>query len=103
MGAFLGGVLGRLPDQGKAFPEGGCGVNTQRDLFRPMCGRVSARQGELFPAGQGEQSDLACGECGEFLVRTPSGWLACPRGHGKLTCEAEPGEESYGTWFEDDP
>jgi hypothetical protein len=34
-------------------------------------------------------------------VRTPSGWLACPKGHGKLMCEEEPGEEGYGTWFED--
>jgi hypothetical protein len=30
----------------------------------------------------------------------PSGWLACPGGHGQLCRELEPGEESYGTWFE---
>jgi hypothetical protein len=78
-------------------------AETQRDLFRPLCGKQSARQGELFKPGWDEVSDLACGECGEFLVRTPSGWLACPRGHGKLTGEAEPGEEPCGSWFEDEP
>jgi hypothetical protein len=77
-------------------------MSTQRDLFWPMCGRQHSHQRELFAAGWDEVSDLACGECGEHLVRTPSGWLACPRGHGKLTCEEKPGEESYGTWFEDD-
>jgi hypothetical protein len=39
---------------------------------------------------------------GEFLVRAPSGWLVCPKGHGKLMCEEEPGERSYGTWFKDE-
>ena len=77
-------------------------MNVQRDLFRPMCALWLSEQPELFPPSLGEVSDLACGECGEFLVRTPSGWLACPRGHGKLTCEEEPGEQSYGTWFEDE-
>jgi hypothetical protein len=77
-------------------------VNVQRDLFWRMCAHEPSRQGELFPAGQGERSDLACGECGENLVRTPSGWMACPKRHSKLTCEEEPGEESYGAWFEDD-
>ena len=78
-------------------------MNTQRDLFQSMCAKWQTRQPELFPPGHDEVSDLACGECGDYLVRTPSGWLACPRGHGKLTCEAEPSEESYGTLFEDDP
>jgi hypothetical protein len=82
--------------------KGRASVNIQSVLFSSIYGQASARQGELFPTGQGEQSDLSCGECGEYLVRTSSGWLACPRGHGKLTCEEEPGEESYGTWFEDE-
>jgi hypothetical protein len=77
-------------------------MNVQRDLFRPMCALWHSTQPELFPPSLEEVSVLACGECGEFLVRTPSGWLACPRGHGKLTCEEEPGEETYGTWFEDE-
>jgi hypothetical protein len=77
-------------------------MSTQGGLFRPMCGRQQSRQGDLFAAGGDEVSDLACGECGKFLARTPSGWLCCPRGHGKLTCEEEPGEDSSGRWFEDD-
>jgi hypothetical protein len=77
-------------------------MKVQRDLFRPLCAEWHSRQPELFPPGHDEVSALTCGACGEFLVRTPSGWLVCPRGHGKLTCEAEPGEESFGTWFEDD-
>jgi hypothetical protein len=77
-------------------------MNVQRDLFHRMCARVQARQGELFAPGEDERSNVPCGECGECLVRTPSGWLCCPRGHGKLIYEAEPGEESYGTWFEEE-
>jgi hypothetical protein len=77
-------------------------MNVQGDLFHRMCAHVQARQGDLFAPGEDERSDVPCGECGEFLVRTPSGWFACPRGHGKLTCEEEPGEQSYGTWFEEE-
>jgi hypothetical protein len=63
-----------------------------------------ARQGELFQAGWDEVSDLSCCECGAYLVRTPSSWLACPNGHGKLTCELQEGEEApCGAWFEDEP
>jgi hypothetical protein len=50
-----------------------------------------------------------CGECGRLLVRTGSGYRACPRGHGKLIPDQlrtpaqlldppEPG----GSWFESD-
>ena len=67
-----------------------------------MCAQEQSHQRELFPIGQVDRSDLACCECGEYLVRTPSGWLTCPRGHGRLTPEEELDEESYGTWFEDD-
>jgi hypothetical protein len=77
-------------------------MSTQRDLFWTMCGRQRSRQGELFAAGWDEVLDLTCGECWEHLVHTPSGWLACSRGHGKLMCEEELDEESYGNWFEDD-
>jgi hypothetical protein len=69
-------------------------------FFGMFMGVPSTGRGGRYPAGQGERSDLDCRECGEFLVRTPSGWLACPRRHSKLTCEEQPGEESYGTRFE---
>ena len=74
-------------------------AETQRELFRPMCGRTTARQGELFPAGLDEVSDLACCVCDARLVRTPSGYLVCPRGHGRLVAESE----SSGKWFEEEP
>jgi hypothetical protein len=77
-------------------------MNVQRDLFNHRCAHVQARQEELFAPGEDERSNVPCGEFGEHLVRTPSGYLACPNGHGKLTCEEEPGEQSYGTWFEDE-
>jgi hypothetical protein len=77
-------------------------AETQGDLFRPMCGRTTARQGDLFAPGYDEVSHLVCCVCGAYLVRTPSGYLCCPAGHGKLR-EAEPTEEPYGSWFEDEP
>jgi hypothetical protein len=52
---------------------------------------------------------LRCTECGQQLVPTHSGYLACPQGHGKLIAEAveESGAphgapEQSGLWFEDD-
>jgi hypothetical protein len=38
-----------------------------------MCAQQQSHQGELFPNKQGERSDRPSGECGELLVRTPSG------------------------------
>jgi hypothetical protein len=51
---------------------------------------------------------LRCGECGHYLTRTPSGYLACPLGHGKLIRETdsdpqpEGDDERWGSWFSDD-
>lgn len=38
--------------------------------------------------------DLACVQCGALLVRTGSGYLACPAGHGKLLEEIGDAEKS---------
>jgi hypothetical protein len=50
---------------------------------------------------------LRCEDCGHYLTRTPSGYLACPLGHGKLIRETpddpQPADESSGLWFADDP
>ena len=46
---------------------------------------------------------LRCEECGEYMVSTESGYLACPRGHGKLALDAPPAEEPDGSWFGADP
>jgi hypothetical protein len=47
-----------------------------------------------------------CEDCGRPLDRTPSGFLACPLGHGRLVRESEddpqPADESSGRWFDDD-
>lgn len=62
---------------------------SQRDLFRPMLASQFAHQLRMFAdAGHGRESNLSCGVCGEPLVETPSGFLACPRGHGRLLQEA---------------
>jgi hypothetical protein len=59
-------------------------MHTQGDLFRPMCARVSARQGRLFDDAGPPGSARTCATCGEHLTRTPSGFLCCPVGHGRL-------------------
>jgi hypothetical protein len=46
-----------------------------------------ARQGQLFETDGPPAVSATCRECGEFMERTPSGFLACPRGHGKLFIE----------------
>lgn len=35
---------------------------------------------------------MSCKECGKLLITTSSGYLSCPKGHGKLQI-AEPGPE----------
>lgn len=39
--------------------------------------------------------DLRCVECGKYLEPTPSGYLACPRGHGTLRAAEEVLELPY--------
>jgi hypothetical protein len=63
-------------------------VTRQPDLFLPMCARSIARQGQLFDTGGPPALTATCRKCGEYLERTPSSYLACPRGHGKLLTEA---------------
>jgi hypothetical protein len=42
-------------------------------------------------------------ECGEYLVTTASGYLSCPKGHGRLQLDAPPVEEPCGSWFDAAP
>jgi hypothetical protein len=48
-----------------------------------------------------------CEDCGHFLVRTESGYLACPLGHGKLIRETpddpQPEDETAWQFFADGP
>jgi hypothetical protein len=49
---------------------------------------------------------LRCSACGQQLVRTASGYLSCPEGHGKLRLDEDRPEEPepWGLWFgPDDP
>jgi hypothetical protein len=70
-----------------------------------MLARSFHRQGELFAqaAAIDSDSDQRCVQCGAFLVRTESGFLCCPRGHGKLLIDSfDDDPERWGRWFEDD-
>ena len=59
-------------------------MHRQPSLFDPMCAETHARQGSLFDNDGPADSALHCKVCGEYLTGTPSGYLACPKGHGKL-------------------
>jgi hypothetical protein len=76
-------------------------MHTQPDLFRPMCAEVHARQPDLFDNSGPADSALHCEVCGEYLTHTPSGYLACPNGHGKLRADVD--DEPCGRWFDDEP
>jgi hypothetical protein len=69
----------------------------QPDLFLACLAESFERQGELFE--HTTETDLRCVECGAWMVETESGWLCCPKGHGKLLPQAE---EACGSWFEGD-
>jgi hypothetical protein len=75
-------------------------MHVQRDLFRPMCAEVHARQGTLFDnSGPAESAEL-CQTCGEHLTHTPTGYLCCPNGHGQLMLPEGPdGGEPFPGFF----
>jgi hypothetical protein len=54
-----------------------------------MCATVRARQAALFDTDGPTAVNYRCRECGHYLQRTRSGYLACPLGHGKLIREFE--------------
>jgi hypothetical protein len=58
-------------------------VTKQTDLFLPGVATVRTRQAELFETG-GRVVNLTCQTCGGPMEVTPSGFLCCPRGHGRL-------------------
>lgn len=77
----------------------------QPDLFLSCLGSAPARQPDLF-AGVDLSTSRCCNECGEYLVETLSGWLACPNGHGRLHGQHEPSSldvEACGSLFNHDP
>lgn len=78
-------------------------MQSYRDLFSGL-EDTETNQRNLFDTGHGEQSrTLSCSVCGRSLVRTESGYFACPYGHGKLLSEEQPGPaEESGSWFDPD-
>lgn len=75
-------------------------MTKQPDLFRPMCATVRTKQPTLFADGPRE-SALSCGQCGRPLIRTPTGFLCCPAGCGRLI-EAVDDAAPCGSWFTED-
>lgn len=67
-----------------------------------------ATQGQLFdgePEYDQAPGNLSCEQCGAGLVQTPSGYVCCPNGHGKLLPVQDEAEYDQafesGRWFED--
>jgi hypothetical protein len=73
-------------------------MTRQDDLFDPMCATHRTRQGRLFDTDGPRAMWLRCQVCGRFLERTPSGYLACPAGHGRLLREAESDPQPADDW-----
>jgi hypothetical protein len=88
-------------DPWDSVPPGRHSMSRQGDLFRPMCAAHHGHQGDLFPDQTDAETALHCEQCGCYLVHTPSGYLACPGGHGKLRLDV-PSEPS-GLCFPDEP
>jgi hypothetical protein len=78
-------------------------MTRQPDMYSPYLARVRSRQGRLFDTNGPPLSALSCVACGRPLERTPGGYLACPRGHGKLLTEAIDDERPPGPWLDDAP
>lgn len=76
-------------------------MHRQGNLFNSF-GRSYAKQGGLFDSGP-RVSALSCGECGAPMEETPSGFICCPNGHGKLSVEAPEvhDTEANGSWFDE--
>ncbi len=74
-------------------------MTRQPDLFGGFA-KHSAKQNSLFDTG-GKVSSLSCAECGEPMEHTPSGYLCCPNGHGKLREAVAQDNDASGSWFDD--
>jgi hypothetical protein len=77
-------------------------MTRQPDLYSPSLARIVSRQLRLFAESDAPDSDLACSVCGRLLVRTTSGYLCCPKGHGRLIAEEVDDRDRCGSWFDDD-
>lgn len=75
----------------------------QPHLWDDSTATITSTQAKLFDPNDvaAGDTDLSCSECGRLLVRTGSGYLVCPLGHGRLLEELGDAERS-SAWFEDD-
>ena len=78
-------------------------MTRQPDVFSPCLAHISSRQARLFDVDGPPLSARSCVACGRPLERTPGGYLACPRGHGKLLTDATDDGPPSGLWFDDAP
>jgi hypothetical protein len=60
------------------------------------------RQPALFDTDGPPALTAQCEQCGEYPERTPSGYLCCPKGHGKLLTESPAIEPATEPDTEDD-
>ena len=75
-------------------------MTRQPDLFLPMCARTMGRQATLFDTDGPPAQTARCKQCQDFLELTPSGYLCCPNGHGKLLCATDGDTEPQDDWPE---
>jgi hypothetical protein len=64
-------------------------MTQQPHLWDTSTATITSRQPRLFDPNAVEAGDtpLVCCTCGRPMVRTESGYLCCPAGHGKLIAE----------------
>ena len=64
-------------------------MTRQPHLYDDSTATVTSRQATLFNPNNAAAGDspLTCCTCGRPMVRTESGYLCCPAGHGKLIDE----------------
>ena len=69
-------------------------MTRQPHLYDDATATVTSRQATLFDPNDVAAGDsaLTCCTCGRPMVRTESGFLCCPAGHGKLIGEGATGE-----------
>lgn len=77
-------------------------MTRQPHLYDDIMAEVRSYQMRLFDpnAAEAGDSDLSCSVCGSYLVQTASGYLCCPRGHGRLLADCT--DDRCGSWFEPD-
>lgn len=61
----------------------------QLHLYDASTATVRSKQLTLWSEDDYQYTGLSCATCGRRMVRTPSGYVACPAGHGRLLAETD--------------